>query len=244
MFELNKIAAAVIVSALVIIGINQLGSMMFEQEPVEQAAPAAAPAAEETAAVSEEAAALAEEATTATEEAAAATEETAQAAPEAATAPAEPAAATVEATPAAEAPAAPAAPAAQPAPAAVPAAAGSALAALLAQAKPEDGIKVFRKCSACHTVDAGAPNRTGPNLYNTVGRPVAGHAGFTYSDAMKSHGGAWTFEALDAYLENPKDAVPGNKMSFIGLKKPTDRAAVIAYLNSKSDNPLPLPTAP
>lgn len=239
-FELNKIAAAVIVSALVIMGINQVGHMMFKQEPAERAAPAAAPAAEETAAMSEEAAAPAEEAVAAAEEAAAPAEE---AAPEAA-APAEPVAAPAEATPAAEAPTAPTAAPVPAAPAAVPAAAGSALAALLAQAKPEDGVKVFRKCSACHTAEAGAPNRTGPNLYNTVGRPVAGHAGFTYSDAMKSHGGTWTFEALDAYLENPKDAIPGNKMSFIGLKKPTDRAAVVVYLNSKSDNPLPLPAAP
>jgi cytochrome c len=239
-FELNKIAAAVIVSALVIMGINQVGHMMFKQEPAEHAAPAAAPAAEETAAMSEEAAAPAEEAVAAAEEAAAPAEE---AAPEAA-APTAPATASAEATPAAEAPTAPTAAPVPAAPAAVPAAAGSALAALLAQAKPEDGVKVFRKCSACHTAEAGAPNRTGPNLYNTVGRPVAGHAGFNYSDAMKSHGGTWTFEALDAYLENPKDAIPGNKMSFIGLKKPTDRAAVIVYLNSKSDNPLPLPAAP
>lgn len=119
--------------------------------------------------------------------------------------------------------------------------AGPSLAVLLAQADPAAGEQAFKKCAACHSVDPAAGHRTGPNLYNTVGMPIAGHAGFNYSDALKNHGDTWTFEHLDAYLENPKGYIPGNKMSFAGLKKPAERAAVIAFLNTKTDKPLPLP---
>lgn len=101
------------------------------------------------------------------------------------------------------------------------------------------GAKVFKKCVTCHTDDSGMANKTGPALWNVVGRAVAS-LDFNYSSAMKEHGGAWTYEALDAYLANPKDAMPGNKMTFAGLRKDGDRANVIAYLRSRSDNPAPL----
>jgi cytochrome c len=118
---------------------------------------------------------------------------------------------------------------------------GPSFAALLAEADPADGEKAFKKCAACHSADPAAGHRTGPNLYNTVGHPIGGHAGFNYSDALKNHGGTWTLEQLDGYLENPKAYIPGNKMSFAGLKRAAERAAVIAYLNTKTDTPLPLP---
>ncbi|MFC6688723.1 c-type cytochrome [Jhaorihella thermophila] len=105
---------------------------------------------------------------------------------------------------------------------------------LLAQADVEKGKKLFKKCVACHKTEEGA-NATGPYLYGVVGRPVAGVAGFNYSDAMKAHGGEWTPEELFAFLESPKNYIPGNKMTFKGLSKPEDRANIIAYLDSLDD---------
>ncbi|MCG8506317.1 MAG: cytochrome c family protein [Sphingomonadales bacterium] len=121
---------------------------------------------------------------------------------------------------------------------------GPSLAVLLAEASVDSGAKVFRKCQACHTMEQGGANRVGPNLYDVVGRALGATAGFSYSDALLGHGGDWSYEALNAYLENPRKAIPGNKMSFAGLRKATDRADVIAYLRSYGDNPPPLPEAP
>ncbi len=112
---------------------------------------------------------------------------------------------------------------------------------LLAAATMEAGERAFKKCATCHNVEQGAANKTGPNLYGTMGHPIAGHAGFAYSDALKTHGGNWDFDTLDKYLENPKGYIPGNKMSFAGLKKPEERAAVLLFLNERSDVKLPLP---
>ncbi|MCA0255570.1 MAG: cytochrome c family protein [Proteobacteria bacterium] len=115
---------------------------------------------------------------------------------------------------------------------------------LLASADAAAGQAVFKKCAACHDASSGGPNKVGPNLYGVVGRPVASHEGFAYSDGMKAHAGtvpAWTFEKLNAYLTDPKKEVPGNKMAFAGLKKDVDRANLLAWLNSQSASPQPLP---
>ena len=76
-----------------------------------------------------------------------------------------------------------------------------------------------------------------------VGRPVASVAGFHYSDALKALGGTWTFEALNKWLDDPRADVPGTAMTFAGIKNEKQRADVIAYLNTLSKNPQPLPTA-
>jgi len=68
-----------------------------------------------------------------------------------------------------------------------------------------------------------------------VGREVAAVDGFRYSDALEEYGGEWTYDRLNAYLEDPKGVVPGTKMSFAGLRKEEDRAGVIAYLESVSN---------
>lgn len=113
---------------------------------------------------------------------------------------------------------------------------------LMAAADPADGEKVMKKCTACHTAEQGGANKVGPNLWNIVGRPVAGHAGFGYSSALTEKSGeAWTYENLDAFLAAPKEWAPGTKMSFAGLKKASDRAELIAYLRTLSDDPVPLP---
>jgi cytochrome c len=114
---------------------------------------------------------------------------------------------------------------------------------LLASATVEKGANSAKKCAACHTFGKGEPNRVGPNLYGVVGRPKASEAGFDYSAALKAKGGNWSVEDLSAFLANPKGYVPGTKMSFAGLPRGTERADVIAFLNSKSDSPKPLPTA-
>ena len=105
-----------------------------------------------------------------------------------------------------------------------------------------EGEKIFgKKCASCHTANDGGANKIGPNLYDVVGGPKAHLPGFSYSDAMKKAGGNWAYDTLDAFLENPKAAIPGTKMTFAGLAKAEDRAALIAWLNQQSDSPLPLP---
>lgn len=118
----------------------------------------------------------------------------------------------------------------------------SGIGALIAAADPAAGEKIAKRCTACHTFTADGANKVGPNLWNIVGAPHAHAEGFAYSEAMRSrHDQPWTYEALDAYLASPKDAIPGNKMAFAGLKKAEDRAALIAYLRTLSDSPQPLP---
>jgi cytochrome c len=114
---------------------------------------------------------------------------------------------------------------------------------LLANASPEKGENSAKKCQACHTFNKGEPNRVGPNLYGAVGRPKASVPGFNYSAALKAKGGNWTIEELDKFLVNPKGFVPGTAMSFAGLPRGGERADIIAFLNSKSDHPQPLPKA-
>jgi cytochrome c len=117
------------------------------------------------------------------------------------------------------------------------------LATLLATADAAKGEGIFKKCVACHTIAAGGANGIGPNLHGVLGKPLASHAGFGYSEALKGKGGNWTFEALNEWLSNPKKYAPGNKMTFAGLGNPEERAAVMLYLNSQGSN-LPLPAAP
>lgn len=115
----------------------------------------------------------------------------------------------------------------------------------LASADPAKGEAVFKKCAACHNAAAGGANGTGPNLHGIIGASIAAKPGFNYSDALKGKSGEkWTFDNMWAWLKSPKAYAPGNKMSFAGIGKPEDRAAVIAWLNTQSASPLPLPAAP
>jgi cytochrome c len=124
-----------------------------------------------------------------------------------------------------------------------PAAADEPIEKLLASASVEKGEASARKCAACHTFAKGEPNKVGPNLYGVVGRPKASAPGFNYSAAMRAKGGQWTIEELNAFLANPKGYVPGTTMAFAGLPRGTERADVLAFLNSRSDSPAPLPKA-
>ena len=115
------------------------------------------------------------------------------------------------------------------------------IAALLAAADPDAGKAKTTQCAACHTFDKGGPNRIGPNLYGIVGDQIAhDRGGFSFSQALSSKGGTWTIDNLNAWLWKPQSFAQGTKMTFIGLPKAQDRANVIAYLNTMSDNPKPL----
>ena len=117
------------------------------------------------------------------------------------------------------------------------------IAVFLAKADAAKGEQVFKKCAACHTVDQGAPAMLGPNLWATLGAPIAGHAGYAYSDALKSKGGTWTWDNMSAWLKSPKGFAQGTKMTFAGLSNPQDRADIMAFMNGKGSN-VPLPAAP
>ena len=115
------------------------------------------------------------------------------------------------------------------------------LGTLLASADAAAGESKARVCTTCHNFEQGGPNRIGPNLWGVVGRKIASHGGFAYSPAMKSHQGSWTYERLDSFLASPAKDVPGTKMSFAGLRRPADRAAVIKYLANLGPGAPPLP---
>ena len=115
---------------------------------------------------------------------------------------------------------------------------------LIAAASVEEGAASFKKCQSCHTAEAGGANKTGPNLHNIVGAEIANHNGFKTTGSLNGIGGTWTYEKLEDYLENPKRLAPKGSMSFAGLKKPQERAAMIKFLMSVTENPPALPTAP
>jgi cytochrome c len=92
------------------------------------------------------------------------------------------------------------------------------------------GMAVFRRCTACHTIAPSGAHGIGPNLHGVVGRAVGRAAGFAYSPALSAHGGVWDEATLDAYLANPRQAIPGNRMTFAGISEPAERQALILYL--------------
>jgi len=119
------------------------------------------------------------------------------------------------------------------------------IANLLAAADPAKGEQVFKKCTACHTINQGGAAGTGPNLWGVVGAPIGKHSpGFAYSPALAGKGGNWDFESLNQWVKSPRDFAPGTKMTFAGLGKAEDRANLLVYLNAQgSALPLPAPQA-
>lgn len=98
------------------------------------------------------------------------------------------------------------------------------------------GEMLFRRCVACHTIEAGGANGIGPNLHNVVNRPIGSDPDFIYSNAMKNKGGAWDEAMLDHFLTQPMMAIPGSRMAFAGVIEPSDRKALYLYLKENSPN--------
>lgn len=99
------------------------------------------------------------------------------------------------------------------------------------------GEKLFARCKACHTLEEGGRNTIGPNLHGIFGSTAGTREGVNYSKAMKAKGEeglVWTEESMSAYLERPAALVPGTSMAFPGLRKPEERANLIAYLKRET----------
>ncbi len=114
---------------------------------------------------------------------------------------------------------------------------------LLASASAERGAQIAKPCEICHNLQEGQGPKIGPHLYDIVDRPVASVAGFSYTPALKAKGGKWTFAALNKWLTDPRADVPGTSMAFAGMSSEKQRADVIAFLDTLSKNPVPLPKA-
>ncbi len=113
--------------------------------------------------------------------------------------------------------------------------------ALMAKGDVASGEKIFKKCAACHSINKDGKNNIGPALYNVVGRKIGGVPDYKYSKALVAYGKEWSFEELNGFLIKPAKWIKGTKMAYAGLRKESDRASVIKYLNQNSDNPLVLP---
>ena len=112
--------------------------------------------------------------------------------------------------------------------------------ALFASVSASEGAKIFKKCSACHSISQGGANKIGPALWGVLGRKAGSVSDYKYSKAMVAHAKPWSFEEMNGFLIKPKDWIKGTKMSFAGLKNEKERADVILFMNKNTDNPLPL----
>ena len=101
--------------------------------------------------------------------------------------------------------------------------------------------KFLKNVAACHMIAADGKNMIGPNLWGVIGRTAGSVDDYKYSKAMVAYGKEWSFEEMNSYLIKPQAYIKGTKMAFAGLRKEKDRASVILYMNSKSNNPKPLP---
>ena len=111
---------------------------------------------------------------------------------------------------------------------------GPALDERLAAADVKRGQTLFLQCRACHSLGEGEPHKVGPNLYGMFGQTAGQAPGFAYSEVMIESGVVWSPETLDAWLARPSEFMPGNRMVFVGIRKPLDRANLIAYLQQQT----------
>jgi cytochrome c len=114
---------------------------------------------------------------------------------------------------------------------------------LLATASVDHGAQVAKQCLICHNLQEGQGPKVGPDLYGIVGRQIASAAGFNYTAALKGLTGTWTFDELNKWLTDPRGLVPGTAMTFAGISNEKQRADLIAYLDTLSASPVPLPKA-
>lgn len=116
--------------------------------------------------------------------------------------------------------------------------------ALIAMATVDRGERVARRCVACHTFSDGGENKIGPNLWDVMGGKKAHLDNFNYSAALAASPGEWTWDSMNAFLKKPSDYIPGTIMSFAGLNKPEDRAAIMVYLAAQAPTPFAKPAVP
>ncbi len=109
------------------------------------------------------------------------------------------------------------------------------LTALLAKADLKQGERAFLQCRACHSLEADGINKVGPKLHGVFDRPAGQVEGFNYSDPLLNSGIVWDVETMDKWLERPAALVPGNRMVFVGIRDPQQRANLIAYLLQKTN---------
>ncbi|MSR09224.1 MAG: cytochrome c family protein [Gammaproteobacteria bacterium] len=106
--------------------------------------------------------------------------------------------------------------------------------ALLAAADPDKGQVLFLQCRACHSLEAGGANKVGPNLHGVFGRKAGLAPGYAYSEVILQSSIVWSAATLDEWLARPSDFLPGNRMVFVGIRSPGDRANLIAYLQRET----------
>lgn len=112
---------------------------------------------------------------------------------------------------------------------------------MLASADLGAGERMLRQCTSCHGFDEGGGNKVGPNLWDIVGAPKSAADGYNYSNAFQELEGDWTYANLNEFLYNPNAYAPGTKMSYRGIADDEDRANLIAYMRTLSNDPPPLP---
>ncbi|MDP8993461.1 MAG: cytochrome c family protein [Pseudomonadota bacterium] len=118
------------------------------------------------------------------------------------------------------------------------------IAHFLQAADANRGEAVFRKCTACHTIEQGGANQLGPNLWGRMGAAIASAPGYDFSSALRERSGeTWTWENMSAWLASPRNFAQGTKMTFAGLGDPQDRADVMVYMNQYGGS-LQIPAAP
>lgn len=100
--------------------------------------------------------------------------------------------------------------------------------------KVDRGRLLYKKCATCHTLEEGGKHKVGPNLFGAIGVKAGQKEGFAYSKAMTGSDVTWTDENLDAYINNPNKFMPGNRMTFVGIRKAEDRALLIEYIKKES----------
>jgi len=111
---------------------------------------------------------------------------------------------------------------------------------LFASVSSADGKKIFKKCTACHTIAKNGANKIGPALWGVLGRQVGSLSDYKYSKALASYQKKWSIKEINGFLTKPKDWIKGTKMSYAGLKNAKERAALILYMNENTDSPIPL----